>query len=147
MDDRKEDHYIATLKYGKEKLEKGEGVTRAEFINDMENRGYNSEKYKTGDTFTEIFKINVGMHNHSTRFLMGMEAYFNLLEYEELKEARQSSKTATYFAFTAICISIITLGVSIYFSNKQLQSPTVLDKNQFNKIQTLIERKTNKDLR
>lgn len=42
------------------------------------------------------------------------ESYFNYLDYVELKEARASSRRATYFAVFSNLIAIISLGFSIY---------------------------------
>ena len=50
---------------------------------------------------------------------MTVEDKFRLLEYKELKEARASSKTATWFATAALIISILATGYQIYIGEEE----------------------------
>lgn len=59
-----------------------------------------------------------------------MDAYFHLLEHEELREARKSSRTATRFATAALCVSIVTGGLSISSSF----NPTKLASDQLDAL-------------
>lgn len=52
-----------------------------------------------------------------------VEDKFRLLNYAALKEARESSRSATWFAVAALAISIISLIISAYLSYMQLTSP------------------------
>ena len=61
---------------------------------------------------------------------MSVEDTFRLLEYTELKEARRSSKVATYFASAALVISIISTLASIYYSHKSMEAKTVIPVKQ-----------------
>lgn len=61
---------------------------------------------------------------------LSFNSRFKLLEYEELKEARKSSRQAMKVARWAIIISIITGISSIYFSYKQLNKPLTIEKIQ-----------------
>ena len=61
------------------------------------------------------------MIQNNTPHALNIEAYFHLLEHEELEEARTSSKNALLVATIAIGISIITAVASIWI---QLKIPT-----------------------
>lgn len=67
-------------------------------------------------------------------FTLSYEAYFNYLEYLELVEARQNSRQSFWLSFVAIVLSLITLSASIYYSNKQIDSPTKIDRGQFDQL-------------
>jgi hypothetical protein len=67
-------------------------------------------------------------------FTLSYEAYFNYLEYLELVEARQNSRQSFWLSFIAIVLSLITLSASIYYSNKQIDSPAKVDENQFQQL-------------
>lgn len=58
----------------------------------------------------------------SINLSLSVEDEFRLLEYIELKEARASSKQATWFASAALVVSILTAFLSTYFSYKSLNS-------------------------
>lgn len=49
-------------------------------------------------------------------YQLNEEAYWKLLEYVELAEARKSSKTAFYMSFSALCVSAFLAIVSIIIS-------------------------------
>lgn len=71
------------------------------------------------------------------RWTMNHGAFINYLEYIELNEARKSSKRATIIAIFAILLSAISMFISIYFSKKQLETPTKIEKTQFELIENL----------
>ncbi len=102
---KKDDLYIAILKYGKEHLQ--EGVTSEDLIKFLEHKKYEYQYdgYMFKGIFLDVFRKPTGTVGGRNLCFMKMEAYFQLLEYEELKEARQSSKTATWIAIVAIIIS------------------------------------------
>jgi hypothetical protein len=145
---KKDDLYIAILKHGYDK--KQEGATYKSVKEHLENLGY---VFNTVDMdqlyhrlFHQVFSHPKGKElarqvNQETICYMEMDAYFNYLEYIELKEARRSSKRATWFATGAIVISIVAMGVSIYFSIKQLKSPTKIETTQFEKIEEWVNKK------
>lgn len=56
--------------------------------------------------------------------VMTLDGYFKLLEHDELKEARKSSRFAQVSSVIAIIISIITMVISIYFSLEQIKLAT-----------------------
>jgi hypothetical protein len=63
-----------------------------------------------------------------------VDAYFSLLDYYELQEARSSSKLAKCVAIVSILLTIVTLGVSIYFSIAQLNNSSKFETNQFGQL-------------
>jgi hypothetical protein len=144
---KKDDLYIASLKYGKNNLM--DGVTCVGLIKHLDELGYQFET--TGDKtrllskiFTSIFEWPHAakspgsiVSDNLTICYMKFDAYFSLLEHEELQDARQSAKTAKYIAIIAIGISIIATLFSIHFSVKQISSPVVIQQDQFNKIENL----------
>ncbi len=145
---KKDDLYIAILKHGYDKIR--EGVTYSSVWQYLNGLGYdvgpddNTPLYHR--IFHETFSHQKGKEfrkqiDRDTKCFIDMEAYFQLLEYIELKEARSASKKATYFAFAAIVISIVAMGFSIYFSNKQLKSPTMIEPTQFEKIEEWVKGK------
>ena len=106
---KKDDVYIAILKYAKDNLDNGATFTDVKKY--LKQLGYSFEPQPFQDLFSRVFSDPSG-HNYVMplnvniqKFIMGIEAYFQLLEYEELKEARQSSKNAMWIAIVAIIIS------------------------------------------
>ena len=141
---KENDLYIVALKYGYSKLE--QGVTHSEVKKYLESKGFSfptREAEKHYDRiFTSIFSEPQGRSwkNHnvpdSVEFtcFMDSDAYFKLLEYEELKDARKSSLHATVFASIAIVISIFSTLMSIYYSNEQINTPATIEASQFKSI-------------
>jgi len=141
---KEKDIYIITLKYGYKNLEKG--VTHSEVKEYLESKGFKFETKESKNhynrIFTSVFSEPTGKswrnHNdpNSEDFIcyLNADAYFKLMEYEELKGARKSSLIATIFAIIAIVIAIISTSASIHYSKKQLNTPTVLDEHQINTI-------------
>jgi hypothetical protein len=129
------------LEHGKETLEAGvtEDTVRQYFI---ETHGYSfkepDEINKFKRLFHDVFSDPLGRNGQGgNKLFMDMDAYFKLLEYVELTEARKSATTATRFASIAIVISILSMGASIYFSKLQLDTPTKIDESQFELIKQL----------
>lgn len=66
-----------------------------------------------------------------------VEDKFKLLNYVALEEARKSSKTATWFASSALLVSIFSILVSAILSDKQLDSPVNIPEEFVKKIDGL----------
>lgn len=81
------------------------------------------------------------------KLYLTFEDRFRLLEHEELKNANNSSRTATYFATAALIVSILTTLISICFFYKQQNSVIRLDESQIQKIITIKDTNTNTQLR
>jgi magnesium-transporting ATPase (P-type) len=143
---KKKDMYLTALEYGEKSLNEGWPVTFNTLKKHLEGHGFifeTEEKERLlKDLSRESFHIYIedGEKWKDAPHYINTEGYFKLLDYRELKEARSSSKEARYYAIIAIVISIITLFVSIYFSNKALNQDIKLDSNQFKVIEEAIEK-------
>ncbi len=124
------DLYIEILKFGKSQV--GTSFKFSSLRDHLANKGYIQDERIIWQFFADNFcdKNNPMGNDPQTSppeggdFYLEDHAYFNLLEYEELQEARESSKVATKIAIAAIVISIISTGFSIYFSILQLDKST-----------------------
>ena len=76
-------------------------------------------------------------------YVMKADGYFSLLEYEELEEARESSKHANKWATIALIVSIVATVCSIGFSLKQIYTPTEINQEQIDQITQTISRQDN----
>ena len=62
----------------------------------------------------QSFKVYAVSNNDAdNRYLLTIKGYFQLLQYEDLNNARLSSKRAMYIAVISIVISTISLGFTI----------------------------------
>lgn len=135
------DFYLLMLEYGRATLESG--VTQKEVKEHFEQKyGYKFDTDDKGRQFTrvfwDVFFDQTGTNGRDgNKLFMQMEAYFKLLEYVELTEARKSSISATRFASAAIVISILSMIASIYYSNLQLATPTKINEAQLEIIKQL----------
>ncbi len=125
---RSDDFYITTLKYGRSALSKSVDVNYNEVRNHVKSIHPNIEDKAFAKIFWSAFERlqyfegdYAEMIQNNTPHALNIEAYFHLLEHEELEEARTSSKNALLVATIAIGISIITAVASIWI---QLKIPT-----------------------
>lgn len=117
------DHYILALEFAE---------SRGTFTLDEL-----AEAIKLDTKQEEMFALQIDRHqifsqNRSSYFntykgnrvdlSFSVEDKFRLLNYQSLKEARDSSKSATYFAILALFISVASLTASVYMSHKQIES-------------------------
>ena len=132
--------YLDTLEYGEKQLIGRRAITRKQLQKYLEDKGYkfstNEEKRLLKDLARETFFIFVGDPSNR-KYYLNVEGYFKLLEYRELSDARKSSKEAKKYAIAAIVISIITLAISIYFSNMELKQKTTIDNKQFKIVENI----------
>jgi len=128
---RKEDIYVAVLKFDKDNI--GKPFKFPELEKHLKDKGYEYEEFALRQFFAALF-ISVespgGNNQHSPidpnqTFFLEQTGYFHLLKFEELESARKSSLQATCFAGIAIFISVASTCISIYYSNKQLNNPKV----------------------
>lgn len=63
-------------------------------------------------------KIFINVSPNSDQYMLSFESRFQLLEYEELNEARRSSRKATFIAIASILITLLSIGYSIFFVQK-----------------------------
>jgi len=134
----KDNLYIAMLKYGRTKLDAG--VSYDEMSVYLKEKGYSTSGMNIffNDSFCRLNDVNKVYDDYgaSEKCFLRAEGYFNLLEYEELNEARASSRKATRIALAAIVLSIATALISIGFSINQVNSPTRIDPSQLELINT-----------
>ena len=140
MKKQKEDLYIKILAYGKQNI--GHPIKYSEIQSYLDNEGYDYDEFSLRQLFSDLFINKHNPHGNDPssvppedgEFFLEHNGYFNLLEHEELQSARKSSLLATIFASVAILISIVSTSISIYYSNKQLNTPVKLDATQITKL-------------
>jgi hypothetical protein len=134
---RKEDIYIAVLKFGKDNI--GKPFKFTELEKRLKDKGYEYEEFALRQFFAALFISVESPHGNDQNrpidpnqtFFLEQSGYFHLLEFQELESARKSSLQAIYFAVIAIFISVASTCISIYYSNKQLNNPTTISNDQF----------------
>lgn len=124
---KNEDLYIRVLEYGKENI--GNPIKYAQIKQQLDDEGYEYDEFALKQFFCEVFVDGdfpsgnePGRINETGEYYLEAKGYFNLLEYIELKEARASSKIATYFAAAALTISALSFLASIFFTLKNIGS-------------------------
>jgi hypothetical protein len=126
---------VEILKYGRSKKPgKEKGFTREDLKLHLKNLGFKmdyEDDQTTNIIFDNCFMLNVPQKG---QYIMKADTYFTLLEYEELEEARASSKQANKWAIVALCVSILGTMFSIAFSLKQINTPTEIKQNQIDQI-------------
>lgn len=97
---------------------------------------------ESGLNITTPFQVlnNRGSADENTDFILSYEAAFNYIDFLELQQARQNARSAFWTALAAITISMVGMGTSVYFSQKQIESSTKLDSNQFYELIQVIEK-------
>ena len=116
---KRDDLVIALLRYGKSHLVKG--TTFPEVHTHIKGSGHDYDLTHLESLFLQLFKplelgyIGDNKHRLTEHVQHGLaiDGYFNLLEHDELEQARSSSKCAMYIAVFAIVISIVVAGISI----------------------------------
>lgn len=131
----KKDIIVETLRFGKEATTNHpKGLLKDEIKSHLKKLGFelnDGELLEFDLVFDSGFKQYMPTEG---RYILGVDSYFTLLEYDELEEARKSSKAANRWAITALAISIITVIISIVFSVIQLKTPTEIKQSQINTI-------------
>ena len=104
-----DDLYIALLRYGKDHL--GESHTPEDLFEVMKDLGFDSPYLSSIEYFRLLFwesfealDRNVSSLKSSV-WVLSVDSYFRLLEYEELNEARRSSTRALRWARAAMALS------------------------------------------
>ena len=89
----------------------------------------------TGTNLTTPYAVlkTTGSADEEATFTLSYEAYFSYLGYLEFVMARRNARAAFWTAIVAIAISILTMAVSIYYSQKQIGSPVKMDLGQYQK--------------
>lgn len=122
--EEKDDLYLRALQYGK-KHETFSLIDIAHNLNLTDKQ--KSRLYRQINNYDIFHYAGLkGQYQEAGELSMSVEDTFRLLEYTELKEARRSSKIATYFASAALVISIISTLTSIYYSHKSMEAKTAI---------------------
>lgn len=141
-----DDIYINILKYARENLKSG--VTKEEGIKfikktmalpkDINDVYYNVYSNLFSNVFDEEISTssNISISGDNARYFIKMNAYFQLLSYEELEEARASAKRARRHSLIAIAIAVVLGIIQTFLMLKPNPSYTTLsnienDKSQF----------------
>ena len=119
-----DDIYIEILKYGKSNL--GKPVTYSEIKDHLDSLDVEYDEFAMWQLVRSVF-IDHDYPNgnqspiptHGGRFYLEARGYFDLLGYIELQEARESSKSAMFFASFALLLSLASFVIGIYFKVKE----------------------------
>lgn len=115
----KEDIYLGMLRFGREKLY--DGLTNQDLVDYLIKSGHKNISIHSILLHQYFFKVyfakdNVMNYppNPSERFYLQPECYMQLLDYENMLEARRKAKQARWYAIIAILLTLVSLIVSIY---------------------------------
>ncbi len=140
---KKNDRYIALLEICKEKFENHEHIKDEDLKLILQDLGFD---FNSDVQVEKKFAQAVLNHVRSTvfweyddyhHFFISIKSYFQLLEYQELKEARRTAFIAQVFSGIAVFLTLVTLGVSISFSVRQINTPILIDNEQMEIIKSL----------
>jgi hypothetical protein len=107
------DFYIKLLKWADARETFTLKDIQKEFNISDDQIGVISHQIRNRQLFSTNSPMGFDAKLKQTKLWMSVEDKFRLIEYDELKEAREASKNATYFASAALVISILTLIASI----------------------------------
>lgn len=132
------DHYIRALEYA----ESRSNFTLEELATSIGLTSEQKAQLALQIHQNQIFNQNASdyINNYENRVIdlhFSVEDKFRLLNYAALQEARESSRSATWFAVSALAISIISLIISAYLSYMQLNSPINIPTEFVEKIDRL----------
>lgn len=130
----KKNIYIRILKYANRKGE----FTMDELYDELKLNQKQKDFVNSGRGTTGLIcntgRIKEEGTNKNSTFTISAEGTFKLLEYEELEEARKSSKWAMRFAIIAMLLTILSVIAQMVY-------PIYLDDKQFNKFIEVISTK------
>lgn len=125
--------YIAMLRYGKKNM--ATPLDREVILAEISGRYPDWDANHIDLMIVKVFEQQTHA-TEPTRYILSLDAYFHLLEHDELSEARKSSRTATWLAPAAMVISGSLAAYSIWFDN----DPVRIDPNQIAELTQLRER-------
>jgi len=119
MKKKKEDFYIAMLRFGAANLENGFRLD--ELIKHLKGIGFlvpSENATLLHHYFPQAFfsKHEMPYPDLISFFYIRQEAYFHLLDYDSMVESKKNAKSAMYIAIIAIFLTFISILVSIYLS-------------------------------
>lgn len=135
----KNDIVIEILQFGRQNmLEHGTGLNSQEIKEHLEKKGFDMTIPKNNTNLSNVMNQYFSLFSQNPlKYSLKLDAYFYLLEYEELQDARASSKQANWWAIIALIISILGSGASIYYSRLQIDTPSEIKQSQ---LDTLVSK-------
>lgn len=134
------DHYIRALEYGESNGKFTLEALAAAIELTSEQKAQLALQIHQKQIFNQNASDYINSYEQSPIDLhFSVEDKFRLLNYAALKEARESSRSATWFAVAALTVSIISLIISAYLSYMQLNSPINIPTEFVEKIDRLSE--------
>ena len=117
LGDKRDDYYITFLKYAREKLREEAPIEFSYVFKHVHSKNLEIGELPFKRTYLGAMETvaNQGRAPNDdditsgTPMVLKMEAYFHLLEHEELREARLASKIAAWLALAAIIIAAIAV--------------------------------------
>jgi len=133
-----DDLFIVVLKYGKEHLH--EWITGDDVRQHLKERGFDLQdeliKILVKDALGQIFVYHK-KKEEVLKYRMHIDRYFQLLEYEELHDARNTAAEAKKQARTALWVTFTAMTFSIILSTLQLRTPLSIEGSQFARIDAI----------
>lgn len=147
-DDMKSNNlYITALEYAEEQLNNHKGVSSLELKEHLQKKGFSFDLEKEPDYshFVLLYHAIIGEKAavdaktgvSNFTYQMSIGAYFNLIEYKELKEARKTSQNAMTRSTIAICVSIVAMIISSAISLYQTNTPTNLSDQTISELKNI----------
>tara|TARA_B100001971_G_C17931897_1_gene403147 strand:- start:161 stop:556 length:396 start_codon:yes stop_codon:yes gene_type:complete len=102
--------FIKLLRYGRDKLNEGVGVDRQDAFIYFRDGEPETQRPADDTTFLHLFQSS--FESYGEKYWLSTEAYFSLLDYEELQEARASSRDAQTSSKKALRMAIAALVIS-----------------------------------
>ncbi|MBL4613442.1 MAG: hypothetical protein JKY27_01005 [Magnetovibrio sp.] len=143
---KKDDAYIGLIKFIKTETEQTGLIdfSKAKKFMTTQYQGFNEH---AAEEMLRQITLRASQTGGGSMYVLSSQAYFHLLEYEELEQARSSSKTALWFATAALAVSITVGAVSITLQLLQNSTPpnVIIDASQVEQIKGLVRDKVGID--
>jgi hypothetical protein len=115
-----EDIYVQMLRFGKSKLL--DGFRLQELVDYLNNLSGQNSYSRNSNILTQYFNVVYFSNDDATTyppnngqiFYIRPECYMQLLEHDNMLQARKESKEARVYAIVAIVVSVITGVVSLF---------------------------------
>ncbi|GGY81033.1 hypothetical protein GCM10011613_27610 [Cellvibrio zantedeschiae] len=122
--------YIEILKFGKNQIStKESGFKKEELTNHLKVLGYGDNDLVNIQYFLDnAFVLDTSPPN---LYKIRLTALEYLIDYDELEEARNSSRSALNFAMASLIITILGSVGAMYMSHIQINSDVTINRNQF----------------
>lgn len=114
-----EDFYIAMLRYGKSKLETG--FRQDDLVTYLHEKGYDIKSVHSNllihyFPLTFFAKDETKYPDHVSFYYLKPEAYFNLLNHDNIQTAEESAKQANIIAIISIILTLLSVILSLVLS-------------------------------